>query len=283
MQQIKHMSSISRTAEQQHSNKVAALTKQLQEAVERVQALEADLASTRLAMRCKVPAGQRSQQQKGSLDGGEGDADDQQHEVHQQGAAIARQAVSAAKSEDSCGGCKGADVQIADLTELLQQAQSNVAALEAELAAARQQAGQACGSAVFARQQVKTLSGQLQEAVEKIVQLENEAAAAKQQAAQAANELQALRDVAAAAAAAHAASTEAAEVERQNGNASVDEERALLRQQLEHERSNGLQLQAQLTAATEKVTFFGVCATGRTQHDIVCQAITNVCCYQCGQ
>jgi chromosome segregation ATPase len=296
MQQIKYMSAVSRTASQQHSRKVAALHEQLQAAMDRVQVLEADLAGTRLAMTSKLLAGQRSQQQKGSIDdGGEGDADDQQQVVQKQGTTVATQAASAAKGagtpksstaaqlprrlwdfeqcegaakedrptgdgEDSCDGRKAASVQVAELTELLQQARSDVAAPEAELAAARQQAGQACGSAVFARQQVKTLSGQLQEAVEKIVQLENEAAVAKQQAVQATNELQALREASAAAAAAHAATMEVAQVERQCSNASVDQEKAMLRQQLEQEQSNGLQLQAQLKAATEKVNLVVVSA-----------------------
>jgi chromosome segregation ATPase len=153
----------------------------------------------------------------------------------------------------SCEGCEEASEQIADLTEQLQQAQSRVAALEAELAAARQQAGQACGSAVFARSQVKTLSGQLQVAAETIVSLENAAAGSKQQAAHASKELQVLREAAAAAAAAHAASAEATAAQKQRSRVRSDRERAWLRHQLAQQRRSGLQLQAQLEEANTQV------------------------------
>jgi hypothetical protein len=259
--QIKHImtSPVSRTAEQ-HSNNVAALHEQLQAAVDRVKALEADLANTRVATAYKMLAGRCGQQQKGSLDGEQGIADDQQQEVVQQGI---RQAAPAAKSVG-----EEPAVQVAGPIEQLQQDQPNVAALEAELAAALQQAGQACGSAVFARQQVTTLSAQLQEAVGKIVQLESEAAVAKQQAVQAANELQALREAAASAAAERTASMVSAEIETQRRNESVERERVLLQQQLEQERSNGLQLKAQLAAAKDKVSTCGCVCTrigGRTR------------------
>jgi methyl-accepting chemotaxis protein len=100
-----------------------------------------------------------------------------------------------------------------------QDAQSTVAILQAELSAARQQAGLECGSAVWARQQVKDLSKQLQEAREQVAQHGRDVEESKQKAAAASQQMRALGEVnaalqarlqeAAAAAAASAAASKA--------------------------------------------------------------------------
>ncbi|WIA41114.1 hypothetical protein OEZ86_004742 [Tetradesmus obliquus] len=231
---------------------------------------------------------QQQQQHKGSIDdGGEG-VDDQQQSTAVQQPGIKQAAANSGDSEclqdtwagcdedeeeaalwdadgcylaesgdeledTSCEGCNQASEQVADLAAQLQQAQSKVEALDAELAAARQQAGQAWGSAVFARSQVKTLSCELQAAVGKIVVLENAAAGWKQHAAHANKELQVLREAAAAAADAHAVSATAAAADKQCSRLRSDLERAWLRQQLAKQRRTGLQLQAQLEASKSQV------------------------------
>jgi hypothetical protein len=285
MQQIKNLSSIISVLEQLYNSKVVGLQGERAAAMSRVRELEAELAAARQAVLDKAAAVQQQlpQQQKGSMDDGDGGSDDQQPydaSAEQQHATSAckgtehlpdsldgcdDEEVSAAlegicgvedQADDGwCEACEEAELQVANLTAQLLDARSNVAAVEEELTAARQQAGQACGSAVFARSQAKTLTEQLHGAAEKVVCLENEAAGWKQQAAQVNRELQTLREAVAAAAAAHAASLEAAKAETQQSRARSDRERAWLRQQLAQQRCNGLQLQAQLDAANAQVGY----------------------------
>jgi hypothetical protein len=207
MQQIAQLTTLNCTAEQQHASKVEYLSSQLQAAVVKLVKLESELAVARQAAADRA---RPAQQHNYSND--DNDEDDQQclqdeksqnsDKTEQQKQCSSGQAAAEdgngkqvlcnqttkrsmhqgnIDNPPSCMSCEEASQQVTALTRQLQDAQSTVAVLQAELSAARQQAGLECGSAVWARQQVKDLSKQLQGAREQAAQHGRDAEEAKQQ------------------------------------------------------------------------------------------------------
>jgi hypothetical protein len=218
MQQVVQLTTLNCTAEQQHASKVEYLSSQLQAAVVKLVKLESELAVARQAAADRArPA------QPHNYSNDDNDEDDQQClqvEKSQSSDMTEQQkqcdsGLAAAGYEDGkqmlcnqtmkrsihqgnsdnprpCMSCKEASEQVTALTEQLKDAQSRVAVLQAELSAARQQAGLECGSAVWARQQVKDLSKQLQQEREQVAQHGRDAEESKQQEAEAKQQLQML-------------------------------------------------------------------------------------------
>jgi hypothetical protein len=316
LQEVANLTTLNRTAEQQHASKVASLSLQLQAASSKVIKLESRLADARHAAadraRCvqqhaysnddneddyqqslqeeaartvvNHSSGQQQEQQDGYGSGWTAEQNDEGSNGYhcKQTASCAVGSPGQVSTDNAeccieaypCEACEESNEQIAALTKQLQEAQATMAALQAELSAARQQAGLECCSAAWANQQVKDLSSQLQDAREKVVVAEGVAEVAKQQAVKAARELQDLQDAHAAvqeslqkaAAAAAASRTEAMAVaEAAAATAAAEEEqsrvgversvkaRAWLRQQVAQQRRSEAQLKEQLREASAKV------------------------------